>query len=1465
MLNALSEIEGELLENIAVEFEDVKFLRATNIPKKNTLTFSMMIQKGTGNFEILESDSVVVTGRLKRLPHNSKELLKLPEVKPIVNDTDKLPLNSRDIYKELRLRGYNYQNEFKGIISTDNSGFVGQIQWKPSMWTAFMDNMLQLQILQEDARFLYVPTSIRKLTIYPHEHFKHIQEHEDGRQSITVTNYKEYKVLQGGGIQIEGLMATSINRRKPLAEAVLEKQEFVPLINCISQKYTVVDAMRIFFQIGLENNPSVKVKVVEVDNEVNDILAPVIFEVLSDLPLIQPDITVLSSRSFQLPNNCQVSNKPLETESKADYIVTYDLLNNPNKLSVIGTVSKNKDSFIISRENSKTKTCSIPDYDILCELFTENDKLLMLRKKQKLNINKSTEIIKITNDLEFPWMEQLQQLIKSKIPTILYSQNEPISGLIGLINCLRKEYISNSIQAVFINDKNAPGFDINDPFYKKQLDLGLAVNVYLNGIWGGYRHLKLLGTKTITDTAYINCVTRGDLSSMTWIELPLSSKPTRIIEICYSSMNFRDVMLATGKLSSEFMDKGKTDPDCVLPLDCVQGLEFSGVGLDGKRYMGLVTRAGQATRVEYDENLTWPVPDNWSLEDAATVPVVYSTVYGSLIKYGMSNGHSVLIHSGTGGVGLAAIHVALHYGCEVFTTVGTQEKREFIKKMFPQIKESHIGNSRDTSFEQMVMSETKGRGVDFVLNSLAEEKLLASVRCLAEYGKFMEIGKFDLSKNNKLGMEVFMRGASFHGIMLDNTMEASAEKKEVIRSMISKGIQDGAIKPLPRTVFDIENLEAPFRYLSAGKHIGKVLIKIRDNEAQKSVLVPAIPRLYVKHDKSIVIIGGLGGFGLELANWLIQRGCRNIILSSRQGLRKGYQSIRIQKWRSAGINVQVSTANISSKEGCIEILQFAEQFGPVDGIYNLAVILRDALFENQSIENFQTSFRGKVLGTKYLDEVSRTLCPELRHFVVFSSVSCGRGNAGQTNYGMANSVMERICEERHASGYPALAIQWGAIGEVGLVADMQDNDTILEIGGTLQQSLNSCFNAMDIFLKQSSPVVASMVVAEKKYGFNGGSILDSVVSIMGIKDYKKLSKHAKLSEIGMDSMMAVEIKQTLEREFELFLTPQDIRNLTFSKLIELQNQLVDNTESSDTMKENLMSPENIFKMLVRTLGDENEDIEPMIELPSIKNKENSMPLFFIPGIEGNCLVFEELCSKLNYQCYGLQTSFEDTTDNISALSQKMVSLIKSKLAKSEEYGIVGYSYGSVLATEIISKLEKLGYKGRCLFIDGSPTFLKKIIRMQLSMSISEEISTNTVESRLIALMLSLFLTENVSNILNELESLPDLKSRVDLLLSKKPEDVSLYSEKYIRTICNGLLARFNSILNYNISEEIKFNVPIALVRPTIKVISESSEDYDLSTLVDKESSEIPVTILEGDHYTVLENVLLPNLVNEFFS
>lgn len=171
-------------------------------------------------------------------------------------------------------------------------------------------------------------------------------------------------------------------------------------------------------------------------------------------------------------------------------------------------------------------------------------------------------------------------------------------------------------------------------------------------------------------------------------------------------------------------------------------------------------------------------------------------------------------------------------------------------------------------------------------------------------------------------------------------------------------------------------------------------------------------------------------------------------------------------------------ADTSKYEDCKSVLQFAEEQGPVDAIFNLAVVLKDDIFKNHP-QTFEDSFISKAW-TKRMDELSRTICPQLRHFVVFSSVSCGRGNAGQTNYGMANSAMERICERRMKEGLHGLAIQWGAIGDVGIVADMQEDDKELVIGGTLQQAISSCLDTLEAFLLQDRSIVSSMVVAEKK-------------------------------------------------------------------------------------------------------------------------------------------------------------------------------------------------------------------------------------------------------------------------------------------------------------------------------------------------------------------------------------------------
>ena len=162
---------------------------------------------------------------------------------------------------------------------------------------------------------------------------------------------------------------------------------------------------------------------------------------------------------------------------------------------------------------------------------------------------------------------------------------------------------------------------------------------------------------------------------------------------------------------------------------------------------------GLATSVVTDSRFIWQVPDAWSLEEAATVPVVYTTAYYALVVRGrIQPGDTVLIHAGSGGVGQAAIAIALHKRCRVYTTVGTPEKKEYLKQKFPQLNDDSFANSRDTSFEWHIRRQTNGRGVDVILNSLAEDKLQASVRILAPHGRFLEIGKVDLANNNPLGL-----------------------------------------------------------------------------------------------------------------------------------------------------------------------------------------------------------------------------------------------------------------------------------------------------------------------------------------------------------------------------------------------------------------------------------------------------------------------------------------------------------------------------------------------------------------------------------------------------------------------------------------------------------------------------------------------------------------------------------------
>lgn len=234
------------------------------------------------------------------------------------------------------------------------------------------------------------------------------------------------------------------------------------------------------------------------------------------------------------------------------------------------------------------------------------------------------------------------------------------------------------------------------------------------------------------------------------------------------------------------------------------------------------------------------------------------------------------------------------------------------------------------------------------------------------------------------------------------------------------------MKPINPTVFNAADIIEAFRFMSTGNHIGKVLIKMRENENDSETLpINVVPRFYCNSAHSYIVIGGLGGLGLEFSQWMIGRKCRKLVLNSTRGVRNQYQAFKIKYWKSLGVDVLVTISDATSENGCEQLLKEAIKLGPVGGIFNFAAVIKDGAFENQTIENFEASIVPKVTITQNLHELSQKLCPELKHFVVTSSIVSGRGTPGQTNYGLSNSIMEEIIEKRHAMGLPGKAIQWG--------------------------------------------------------------------------------------------------------------------------------------------------------------------------------------------------------------------------------------------------------------------------------------------------------------------------------------------------------------------------------------------------------------------------------------------------------
>ncbi|KAJ8950730.1 hypothetical protein NQ318_011221 [Aromia moschata] len=1236
----LAEMRMKSIEETPLVVEEVKFKRATS-----------------GNFEIFEGGSVVCTGRISTLKDVTGEFTN-PE-RPTVPKSSYLPLSKADIYKECRLRRYMYDGIFQGIAECDVFGLQGRIEWHQK-FTSFLDTMLHLTVIADAQRNLKLPTSMEKLVIDPVEHLKQVSQEKE----IPIFYNQVLNTIKAGAIEIIGMESTIAPRRQQTQEEpVLETYDFVPYENTIRTKLDIDTALLVVLQIILQNCKGLikTPKICEVSRNNSAELTDKIRK-MSD----KQAMTAVEYSTYN-PNNSK-------GQSYDAIVLTEEVVDEVDVETIL--LSLADDGFVLYLgEFPKIEKARL---QIVYQAVTEARSVYLLR--HKCHFPSDYAVINVRNG-DFEWLNKLVQLVKGhgKKVVYLFGQGEETSGVVGLVKCLLTEPNEVKFRAVLVEDENAEKFSVDDEFYREQLAKGLAFNVLKGGRWGTFAHLPLspVDNREIGDAA-VTILTPGDLSTLSWMQKSSNYfKPTsqsELVHVFYASLNFKDVMIATAKLQNHLDIPVPTVPDVVI------GFEYAGVTLGGRRVMGLTQLEALSLQLQTDPTFTWDVPDSWTLEEAATVPCVYATCYYAMILRGkMQPGESILIHAGTGGIGLAAISIALSMGCTVYTTVGSQEKRDYLIKTFPRLKPENIGNSRNTTFRRMIMQRTNKRGVDLVLNSLSAELFQASLKCIANQGRFLEIGKMDFVNESPINSKLFLKDCSFHGIHLDNLFVVYSKVKQSVKDLLDEGIKKGVVKPLPRTVFDETEIENAFRFLSTGKHKGKVVIRLRKEDpavvASPARTISAIPSVYFDPKKSYILIGGLGGISLELANWMIRRGATKIVLNSRRNVSNGYQSYCLKKWeRFSGITVRINVDDTSSLEGARELVGEAKQLGPVGGVFNMALVLRDAIIENQTRENFKEVFKAK---------------------------HAGGGNIGQSNYGMANSALERLCEKRKREGLPGLAIQWGPVGDVGYVANNVVGDQVFH--QISSQNIYSCLHTLETFMLQETAVGSSTVLVGKGQAVSSGASktpAEVTAHIMGIRNIDLIEKGVSLSQMGLDSLMVAEIKQTLYRNYQLEFSIDEIRNFTFDHLISMGK-----TEESAQPT----APESDGINGINGLPLVNSIISKETIIEFNRDSNSKKTIFLIHPIEGQVEILRPIASQLKSTVYGLQCTQEADCDSINDYARYFIRQMRSK-QPAGPYTLCGYSYGAVLALEMGLQLESEGERVTVISIDGSPVYVKSTLR-----------------------------------------------------------------------------------------------------------------------------------------------------------